>query len=415
MSLQRMFQWIGSISVLLALLLVSPSSAEIVVFEGTIGTFGSGDDLDLSPTEPIVYAINVNGIALDVNGVEFVNGISDFPGYAISSTHEIQAPAGWADKPEFGDTDDDNNLETIMHSIRWSLAPSALTVDLEVTAGKSYQLQLLTSENQAGVDGTRQRSWDIQIEDIFVVDEYNSSGTDPVSNNTSLGGVYTYNYTALDDELNILFGNVGGETNDAPDRNPILQAVILREFDVVPFDIAGNGETYFQDFDALETKTSRMPEGWTGVLKDGITGRIAGLGLTDGFLTVPGSENDGVLGVLNLGGNPESFGPATAGHIATWTAELADAFPNNPLFGQDDAVADNAADRALGISRENSAGAGELNFEVEIVDAAMRAFVLDWDLEIWGGDPDADFRSAEGPGMKVDVMVGWSVGTPTAQ
>ena len=28
----------------------------------------------------------------------------------------------------------------------------------------------------------------------------------------------------------------------------------------------------------------------------------------------------------------------------------------------------------------------------------MRAFVLDWDLEIWGGDPDGSFRSAEGPG-----------------
>jgi len=173
-----------------------------------------------------------------------------------------------------------------------------------------------------------------------------------------------------------------------------------------PFVINGGGETYFQDFDVLETKTNALPSGWSGVTSEGPSRSIDGLGLTDGFLTVPGSDDDGVLGILNLGGNAERFGPATAGHIPTWTAELADSFPNNPLFGRDDAIADNASDRALGISRENNDHAGELNFEVEIAENTLRAFVFDWDLEIWGGDPDGVFRSPEGPGMKVDVSVG---------
>jgi len=171
------------------------------------------------------------------------------------------------------------------------------------------------------------------------------------------------------------------------------------------FIINGGGETYFEDFDVMGTG-KKLPVGWSGVTNDGSKTRSNGLGLTDGFLTVPGSEDDGVLGVLNLGGNESSFGPATAGHIPTWTAELADTNAANPLFGRDDVIADAATDRALGIGRENNDDLGELNFEIEIAENALRAFVFDWDLEIWGGDPDGDFRSVEGPGMKVDVAVG---------
>jgi len=72
-------------------------------------------------------------------------------------------------------------------------------------------------------------------------------------------------------------------------------------------------------------------------------------------------------------------------------------------------IADNASDRAIGVSRENNDDVGELNFEIEITDGTLRAFVLDWDLEIWGGDPDADFRSPDGPGMTVDVKVGENI------
>jgi len=168
------------------------------------------------------------------------------------------------------------------------------------------------------------------------------------------------------------------------------------------FFINGGGETYRQDFDEMGTG-KRMPKGWSGVTDSGSSRRIAGLGLTDGFLTVPGNPADGVLGVLNLGGNAESFGPAPDGFVPTWTAELGG---DNNLFGRDDVIVDNASDRALGVSRENNDSAGELNFEVEIVGATMRSFVFDWDLEIWGGDPDGVFRSPEGPGMKVDLKVG---------
>jgi len=171
---------------------------------------------------------------------------------------------------------------------------------------------------------------------------------------------------------------------------------------VDPLVLLGGGQTYVQDFDEMGLGT-RLPRGWTGVTEEGVVGRAVGLGLTDGFLTVPGSDDDGVLGVLNLGGNEGNFGPAPGGFIPTWTAELAGA---NNLFGQDDAEADNASDRALGVSRENNSHVGQLNFEIEIADANLRAFVLDWDLEIWGGDPDGDFRSPEGPGMAVDVTVG---------
>jgi len=178
-----------------------------------------------------------------------------------------------------------------------------------------------------------------------------------------------------------------------------------------PLGISGGGETYLQNFDGMGTG-GRLPDGWSGVTEAGSSRRAAGLGLTDGFLTVPGSDADGVIGVLNLGGNEGSFSSPAVGLLPTWNAELGGRDAN--LFGEDDVVADNAADRALGISRVDNDDAGELNFEIEIVDSNLRAFVLDWDLEIWGGDPDNAFRSAEGPGMKADVIVGGtSYGTMT--
>jgi len=176
--------------------------------------------------------------------------------------------------------------------------------------------------------------------------------------------------------------------------------------------ISGAGQTYTQNFDVMGVGAIVLPSGWSGKTEAGPSFLTDGLGLTDGFLTVPGNSADGVLGVLNLGGNAERFGAAPAGHIPTWTAELGG---ENGAFGRDDVIGDNASDRALGVSRVNNNDAGELNFQIEIVDNTMRAFVLDWDLEIWGGDPDADFRSAEGPGMKVDVSVGpTSYGTTIA-
>jgi len=171
---------------------------------------------------------------------------------------------------------------------------------------------------------------------------------------------------------------------------------------VAPFLLNGGGGTYSQDFDEMGTGRG-MPKGWSGVTEDGSSRRVAGLGLTDGFLTVPGNDADGVLGIVNVGGNADSFGPAPDGFIPTWTAELGG---DNNLFGRDDVIADGAIDRALGVSRENNDDAGELNFEIEIAEGNLRAFVLDWDLEIWGGDPDGTFRSPEGPGMTVDVKVG---------
>jgi len=176
------------------------------------------------------------------------------------------------------------------------------------------------------------------------------------------------------------------------------------------FFLNGGGQTYSENFDGMLTGR-RLPRGWRGTTPDGGRGSANGLGLTDGFLTVPGDPADGVLGILNLGGNEGSFSTPGGDFIPTWNAELGGA---NDLFGRDDVIADAAIDRALGVGRENNDDAGELNFEIEIVDGALRAFVFDWDLEIWGGDPDGAFRSPEGPGMKVEVSVGGnSYGTMT--
>jgi len=179
---------------------------------------------------------------------------------------------------------------------------------------------------------------------------------------------------------------------------PILEFVASGSF-----ELKGNGMTIEENFDGMGVG-SFIPSGWSGVTNEGTQRSTIGLGLTDGFLTVPGNDGDGILGVLNLGGNAERFGPAPDGFVPTWTAELGGADPN--LYDQGDVVADNATDRALGVSRVNNDDVGELNFEIQIAEGNLRAFVVDWDLEIWGGDPDGVFRAPEGPGMKVDLKVG---------
>lgn len=47
-----------------------------------------------------------------------------------------------------------------------------------------------------------------------------------------------------------------------------------------------------------------------------------------------------------------------------------------------------------------------MTFEIEISEKPLRAFVADWDLEIWGGDPEAAFRGSAGGGYATDLKVG---------
>ena len=190
--------------------------AETIVNIGTVSQFSSPSDLDL--TGDFVKAVNFAGPDLTVSGLTFSSdeGDPDFVG-----PNDI---ASWATRPEFGDSTDDDNLEQIMHSIRFALNSSAdttLEAHIGVEAGQLYKIQLLISANR-----NEARRWDIEIEGIEAVDEIFSLGLDTDTYDIGRSMVYAHTLIAGDDTLDIRMGNLFGEISSG-DPNPIWQAMTV--------------------------------------------------------------------------------------------------------------------------------------------------------------------------------------------
>ena len=186
---------------------------------------------------------NVNGVTFfsdrcddcaDTEGMLEVGGVT----YRAESTHFID---GWAAPPDFtgGQGASAEELAGIMEDIRWSAAPSSLTVDIEgLDPGAAVEVQMLFNEG-----GDRNRRWDIGVEGELAVDDFTSEGCRGDS-----GGVWSpensflYTFEAMpsaDGILNIeLQQDLGGEPSPGGDNNPILQGVIVHRAGAgVPFEI----------------------------------------------------------------------------------------------------------------------------------------------------------------------------------
>jgi hypothetical protein len=177
-----------------------------------------------------------------VNGVLFRvdNGPDPIPGYRSDLTHNV---TDWETKPEYGDTEDDDNLEEIMHDIRWTdNSAGPVGVHFEVTPNTEYTLQLLISGNH-----DEDRKWDILIEDELAVDEFDSTADQPYDQ--AISYAYTHTLVAPDDELNVTF--VGGTTGGDP--NGILQGAILAITGeaITPGDFNSDGSIDLADFQIL--------------------------------------------------------------------------------------------------------------------------------------------------------------------
>ena len=223
-----------------------------VVLHGSIGLFTGGDPgegLDMEGN--FAYAINVGGAPGRVVGdaqftdgseVGMRNGTS--PGATITDDNEIPV---WGDRSslaEYGDTPNDNNLEFLMRSIRWSDAPTSMDVNLQVQAGTPYRLQLLFDEQCCD------RGFDIRVEGQLLVDNFNVQLTQGGAEINDQGALFSYDIVAPDSELNI---SLGGYNVLAPDNNPILNAVTLEiaPEGTLPGDFNTNGILDAADIDML--------------------------------------------------------------------------------------------------------------------------------------------------------------------
>ncbi|HIE64653.1 MAG TPA: hypothetical protein EYQ01_02335, partial [Nitrospira sp.] len=210
------------------------------IIEGEIKEITGPDDLNLDPQNAII-AVDVFGNADSIiNGVEFYTdrdglgaqtageGMVEKDGISITttSTHTIDNWSNGGGGPSFTGDDADSvaNLSEVMRDIRWSAAPSPVTIDITgLNAGSIYNVQLLFNE---GAD--RNRGWDIAVNDELVVDNITSEGGDGFwSPENSF--VYSGNFSATDDgTLVIIMQNqLGGEPPVAADNNPILQGIVL--------------------------------------------------------------------------------------------------------------------------------------------------------------------------------------------
>ena len=115
-----------------------PPNPQPTVFAGTVSSFTGGDDgegLDMSGQ--FAYAVNVGGPGGGTVGdATFTDGSNEVgtAGVTINPTPSNQLPEWHA--PEYGDSANDDALETTMQSIRWN-TPPGLEIGLKSRLGKN--------------------------------------------------------------------------------------------------------------------------------------------------------------------------------------------------------------------------------------------------------------------------------------
>jgi hypothetical protein len=187
-----------------------------------ISNFDASGGLNLDGE--ILYAVNFGGTAhgeIEWNGIVFTPD-DETDGFEHFSTHRIEN--NWA-APDLGDED----LDLIISTITWSQSPSAVEMEMDVTAGETYNLQLLFYEACCN------RGFDVLVEDEEIVEDFaiheNHLDWDGVGNwgiqaGRQDGVLITETVTASSNTLSVA---LGGDLTapDYPDNNGHISALIL--------------------------------------------------------------------------------------------------------------------------------------------------------------------------------------------
>lgn len=195
------------------------------------GDVGEGLDLDGN----IVYAVNARGPGnLRVRDALFTDQVSQ-PNVTITAPSEI---LNWQN-PNYGSTTNDNNLEVVMQSIRFSSNPTTLNVDLKnLKVGGFYKLQLLFHESNVT------RGFDIFANGQLIYDDFSAGRVSTAGQ----GAVVTYSFRAAATTMNIV---LNGAPTAFSDKNPILQGLTLE---------AMPAQEIFFDADQLNFTLANAPD-----------------------------------------------------------------------------------------------------------------------------------------------------------
>jgi hypothetical protein len=205
-----------------AVALAGLSSA--VSAQTTVGVYTGPEDLDLAGT--FAYALDVGGNdgSLTVGGLTFTDD-SATPGVVGSSEFD---DFEYQTATDYGATADDQNLEMIASTIRWtqfdgSGPATTVTLDLDVTPGTAYKLQLLFQDDARGAGG---RGFDVLADGATIADNFGSSSGDLTS-----GRLITHEFTSGDSTLNLVFDGPAAAGAGFGDLNAIVSGLTL---EVVP-------------------------------------------------------------------------------------------------------------------------------------------------------------------------------------
>jgi autotransporter-associated beta strand protein len=247
----------------------------------TGGDDGEGGDF----LGTFTHAANFGGSTKTVGNVTFTRHTaanSDATNVTIYSVNEIGEGGSWG-TASYGSSDNDNNLEDVMESIRWTASTNENgdydgKVGVELTglnSGYIYKLQLLVRENcclNRGYDVTfKNGSSDVVTikEDFSTV---NNTSPSPVDYSQVISHSFESSGTSVIITLDGLVTSFG-------DKNPILNALTLEQID-----------------------TSNNTDGIGTLTVTG--GQInAGSIFTNGTLLVTNSDNSSITGAISDGVN----------------------------------------------------------------------------------------------------------------
>jgi hypothetical protein len=214
---------------------------------GTVSTFTGGDAGDgLDLVGEFLYAVDIRGAGGVVNQTGNTGDEVTFTSDSVTPGVQVVAPRniGSFSGANFGNSANDNVLETVARSIRWSAqsigeAPIQINLD-NLTIGQGYKLQLLFDE------GCCNRGFDVLVEGQLVVDNLNLLSAEGGVINNGQAVVVTHEFVADDGQLNVV---LDGTTGGAPDPNPTISGFTLEAIDsssldpttVQPSDLTVNG------------------------------------------------------------------------------------------------------------------------------------------------------------------------------
>ena len=197
---------------------------------------GAGEGIDLAPSTDIVYALNLGGPTLSIQGQTFTGAdLSASLPAGVSVTGAAQYEYGLT--TDYGtNPSDGHNLDTML-STAWyapgaASSGAAMTIDLGVTAGQQYKLQLLLHEPWSGGQGDSTiRDFNILVENsagslVTGVQNFNPGAETNGSNQAGadFGLVYTYSFTAFDASFSVRLAQ-----NETGKQNPIFSSLVLTQ------------------------------------------------------------------------------------------------------------------------------------------------------------------------------------------